>query len=173
MQDLFPDGPSLTKLRPDIAAPTSSAPAPHWLHCFGPGALLPWRWGPWMVPGEWVDRSLFESDTSHFQSEGRWNLLLSSVIYSGHVMSIFMSNDSNDRNDSNDNKWHCWYATIHFYSSSSDWIRWRQPPSASAFASDCYMHRINGPAPWVLILNLQNLRHTLLNLGQIWTDWLV
>ena len=81
-----------------------------------------------------------------------WTILF--LEYFGHGMSIFVSNDD---------EWHCWYTMIYSYSSSSDWIRRRQPPSAAAFASEYCMRTINGPAPLVRILSnsqLANLRRT-------------
>lgn len=84
MQDLFPNDKSLTKLRSDIAVPTSSAPAPHWPHSsstglgawaqglFWPGTEVP----GWTLANGWIPFS--DSNTSQFPS----------------VMSIFVGNDS-------------------------------------------------------------------------------
>ena len=116
-------------------------------------ALLAWHWGAWMVPGEWVDPLFWRRISISIRKyEPYWTILF--LEYFGHVMSIFVSNDD---------EWHCWYTMIYFYSSSSDWIRRRQPPSAAAFASEYCMRTINGPAPLVRILSnsqLANLRRT-------------
>ena len=95
--------------------------------------------GPWRMSG-----SPFLTTDLNFNQK-IWTTLFWNILdMSWYVMSIFVSNDD---------EWHCWYTMIYFYSSSSDRIRRRQPPSAAAFASEYCMRTINGPAPLVLILN--------------------